>query len=63
MGPGFNLCVAVIAYITQLTSAAVDFGYHDYKDLTAWLVKVNRTYPHIAHLHSIGRSVQGQGLW
>lgn len=44
-------------------SLQVDFKYHRYDELTAFLHKVNRLYPHLTYLYSIGKSVQGRDLW
>ena len=37
--------------------------YHDYNELTEFLVNVSNTYPSITNLISIGQSVQGRELW
>ena len=37
--------------------------YHDYNELTEFLINVSNTYPSITNLISIGQSVQGRELW
>ena len=37
--------------------------YHDYNELTEFLVNISNTYPSITSLISIGQSVQGRELW
>ena len=37
--------------------------YHDYNELTEFLVNISNTYPSITNLISIGQSVQGRELW
>ena len=37
--------------------------YHDYNELTEFLVNISNTYPSITNLVSIGQSVQGRELW
>jgi murein tripeptide amidase MpaA len=44
-------------------SHAVEFEYHNFRDLEAFLINVSQTFPHIAHLYSIGTSVQCRDLW
>uniref|UniRef100_A0A670JV41 Peptidase M14 carboxypeptidase A domain-containing protein n=1 Tax=Podarcis muralis TaxID=64176 RepID=A0A670JV41_PODMU len=38
--------------------AALDFNYHHTKELEAFLKAVQRDHSNIAHLYSIGKSVQ-----
>lgn len=38
-------------------------GYQTYEEQSAELVRLAREHPSRAHLHSIGRSVQGRELW
>ncbi|OWF53104.1 carboxypeptidase D-like isoform X2 [Mizuhopecten yessoensis] len=40
-----------------------EFKHHDYTDLQAFLEDLNRQYPHITRLYSIGLSVEGRQLW
>ena len=37
--------------------------YHNYSELTDFLVNISNTYPSITNLISIGQSVQGRELW
>lgn len=41
----------------------IDFKYHRYDELTALLHKINRHYPHLTYLYSIGKSTEGRDLW
>ena len=52
------LYIATVSFI-PFVSCAIDFGYHNHTALTLFLQSVANTYPTIAHLHSIGKSVQG----
>jgi len=42
---------------------SIDFKYHRYDELTALLHKINRQYPHLTYLYSIGKSTKGRDLW
>lgn len=37
--------------------------YHNYEEITNLFRDLNSTYPHLARLHSIGKSVQNRNLW
>jgi carboxypeptidase D len=37
--------------------------YHSYEEITNLFRDLNSTYPHLARLHSIGKSVQNRNLW
>lgn len=37
--------------------------YHNYEEMTNLLRYLNSTYPRLARLHSIGKSVQNRDLW
>lgn len=41
----------------------IDFKYHRHDELTALLHKINRLYPHLTYLYSIGKSTKGRDLW
>lgn len=43
--------------------SSLDFRYHDTKELEAFLKEVQKNYPAITHLYSIGKSVQGKAGW
>ncbi|XP_026555583.1 carboxypeptidase M isoform X2 [Pseudonaja textilis] len=43
--------------------SSLDFRYHHTKELEAFLKEVQKNYPAITHLYSIGKSVQGRDLW
>ncbi len=42
--------------------ADVDFVFHRFHDLEAFLANISQSYPQITHLYSIGKSVQGKFL-
>ncbi|XP_038636386.1 carboxypeptidase M-like [Scyliorhinus canicula] len=42
---------------------ALKFQYHSTQELEGFLHDINRKYPSITHLYSIGRSVTGINLW
>lgn len=42
---------------------ALEFRYHNTVQMEQYLKDVNKMYPHITHLHSIGQSVEGRELW
>ncbi|XP_056131648.1 carboxypeptidase M [Lampris incognitus] len=41
----------------------LEFRYHDTIEVEEYLLFINKTYPNITHLYSIGQSVQGRELW
>ncbi|XP_051547209.1 carboxypeptidase M-like isoform X1 [Myxocyprinus asiaticus] len=41
----------------------LEFRYHNTVEIEQYLKDINRTYPNITYLHSIGQSVQGRELW
>ncbi|XP_037803670.1 carboxypeptidase M-like isoform X4 [Penaeus monodon] len=44
-------------------TSSLDFEYHDYTSMTAFLRAMSATYPNLTALYSIGKSVQGRDLW
>ncbi|TRY95418.1 hypothetical protein DNTS_031675, partial [Danionella cerebrum] len=42
---------------------ALEFRYHNTVEMEQYLRQINRTFPDITHLHSIGQSVEGRELW
>ena len=67
-------CLCLITYIVNCDSVSVsrrlsneDFitspQYHNYEQLTRLFQNLNTTYPYLARLHSIGKSVQDRELW
>ena len=38
----------------------LDFSYHNYDDMTAWLKAFSTSHPDLTALYSIGKSVQGE---
>ncbi|CAG12387.1 unnamed protein product, partial [Tetraodon nigroviridis] len=42
---------------------ALEFRYHNNREMESFLLQVNASNPDITHLYSIGRSVRGQQLW
>lgn len=53
----------ILAAVCGWAVAALDFNYHSRDQLEAYLVQVNRDYPQLTSLYSIGKSVQGRDLW
>ncbi|XP_078424028.1 carboxypeptidase M-like [Cetorhinus maximus] len=49
---------ATIPYVT-----ALEFKYHNTKELESYLRDINTKYPSITHLYSVGKSVTGINLW
>lgn len=54
----FTFCLLLCSSID-----ALEFRYHNTEEMEQYLKDINRTYPHITHLHSIGQSVEGRELW
>ncbi|KAG2469388.1 CBPM Carboxypeptidase, partial [Polypterus senegalus] len=52
-------CLAALAYVV----GALDFQYHNSKQVADFLSAVSRNYSSFTYLHSIGKSVQGIDLW
>ena len=44
---------------TQRRTSLLDFNYHNYDELTAYLRNIQAAYPQLASLYSIGQSVEG----
>ncbi|XP_066974786.1 carboxypeptidase D-like [Macrobrachium rosenbergii] len=44
-------------------SSSLEFTYHDYVSMTAFLRSMSATYPNLTALYSIGKSIQGRDLW
>lgn len=40
-----------------------EFKYHNYKELEKKLMLLNKSYPNITNLYSVGQSVQGRELY
>ena len=53
------LRLMILAAVCGWAVAALDFNYHSRDQLEAYLVQVNRDYPQLTSLYSIGKSVQG----
>ncbi|XP_056103490.1 carboxypeptidase M isoform X1 [Rhinichthys klamathensis goyatoka] len=57
----FTLCLSLWSWMSSIHG--LDFRYHNSVEMEQYLKDVNRTYPEITHLHSIGQSVEGRELW
>lgn len=54
------LCHIVIQLVVyRPASARLDFTFHDYDQLENYLFEVSANYSNIAHVYSIGQSVEG----
>lgn len=51
------------APLTPAAPKPLDFGYHNYDNMTAWLKHFSASNPDLTALYSIGKSVQGRELW
>ena len=49
----------VVVSLVITTIYGVDFVYHDFDHVTAYLNEVAESHPNITHLYSIGESVEG----
>ncbi|XP_053203498.1 carboxypeptidase D-like isoform X2 [Panonychus citri] len=45
------------------SETTINFDYHNYDEMTMILNDINRNYPQLTSLYSIGKSVQGRELW
>lgn len=69
----FSLIFHVIVCVSACNSVSIsrklqieDFvspQYHNYEEITKLLRDLTSAYPHLARLHSIGKSVQNRDLW
>ncbi|XP_013779731.1 carboxypeptidase M-like [Limulus polyphemus] len=55
--------IVLICEVSELHRVQVDYKYHRYDDMTTLLMKMTKTFPKMAKLYSIGRSVEGRELW
>ena len=44
----------------RILNQPLDFGYHHYDEMTAWLRNFSANNVHLTALYSIGKSVQGE---
>ncbi|KYO47741.1 carboxypeptidase M isoform X1 [Alligator mississippiensis] len=60
-----SLLVAATLRLALLVpwAAGLNFTYHHQPEMETFLRGVQAQHPGIAHLHSVGRSVQGRNLW
>ncbi|KAG1953018.1 carboxypeptidase M [Pimephales promelas] len=57
----FQLSLFFCSWLSSIHG--LDFRYYNSVEMEQYLKDVNRTYPEITHLHSIGQSVEGRELW
>lgn len=48
---------------TQVVEFNPEFKHHDYEELEAFLVRMNKEYPEITRLYSPGKSVENRQLY
>jgi len=48
---------------SRILNKPLDFGYHHYDEMTAWLRDFSGAHHDLVALYSIGKSVQGRELW
>lgn len=54
----------LVSFVISVSwSIKIDFDYHNYVSMTKLLKSINSTHPNLAHLYSVGKSVQGRQLW
>lgn len=49
-----------LSAIKFVRGVEVDLSYHDYNSMTAILNSFSANHPDLAHIYSIGKSVQGE---
>lgn len=54
----FTLCLYLWSWLSSIHG--LEFRYHNSVEMEQYLKDINRTYPEITHLHSIGQSVEGK---
>ncbi|XP_051974454.1 carboxypeptidase M [Xyrauchen texanus] len=57
----FTLYLLLWSWLSSTHS--LEFRYHNTVEIEQYLKDINRTYPNITYLHSIGQSVEGRELW
>ncbi|XP_048013345.1 carboxypeptidase M isoform X1 [Megalobrama amblycephala] len=57
----FTLCLYLWSWLSSIHG--LEFRYHNSVEMEQYLKDINRTFPEITHLHSIGQSVEGRELW
>ncbi|GAB1604560.1 carboxypeptidase M-like [Argonauta hians] len=57
-----SLLLLVMLVLVENTAAKLDFRHHSNAELQKYLASVNKKYPHITKLHSIGNSIQDTPL-
>lgn len=58
-GPYLPLLLPLLLLLLRPAST-LEFHYHNNQEMEQYLRQVNASHPDIAHLYSIGRSVQGE---
>ncbi|XP_042367683.1 carboxypeptidase M-like [Plectropomus leopardus] len=58
-----SLPLFLLPFLILTPASALEFRYHDNREIEQYLLQVNASNPDVTHLYSIGRSVRGQQLW
>ncbi|XP_054154914.1 carboxypeptidase M-like [Oppia nitens] len=58
-----TLLFIYLTAIKLIRGQEIDNTYHDYTAMTDLLKTYSQTYPHLTHLYTIGKSIQGRELW
>ncbi|KAG8194099.1 hypothetical protein JTE90_003041 [Oedothorax gibbosus] len=58
-----TLFLSSLVLFSVVSALEVDFTYHRFPQMTNVLRQLNREYPEMTKLYSVGKSVQGRDLW
>nr|CAD7198618.1 unnamed protein product [Timema douglasi] len=56
-------CTGVLTGHSRPPGPSLYFQYHHYEDMTGYLHAVNRAYPDLTRLYSLGKTVKERDLW
>ncbi|CAG2064253.1 unnamed protein product [Timema podura] len=56
-------CTGVLTGHSRPPGPSLYFQYHHYEDMTGYLHAVNRAYPDLTRLYSLGKTVKDRDLW
>ena len=56
------LAISLIFDHSICVNISPSFKHHDYQELLDYLLKVNRDFPYITHLYSLGMSAEGRKI-
>nr|CAD7451647.1 unnamed protein product [Timema bartmani] len=56
-------CTGVLTGRSRPPGPSLYFQYHHYEDMTGYLHAVNRAYPDLTRLYSLGKTVKDRDLW